>query len=183
MKMLLVKNDFEDNTVVIDVFKSLLKTAKINVNNNYIAFYFNYDDDEDIIHTLNALEVELVRGIHAYISFDRQESKLDKEILIIEELMDLLPVGIYDLKEALIKAPRIDNKSKVLSFILEGSGISIDFIREFALNDLNVSRASKTMFIHRNTMIYKINKLKANSGFDLTNFRDAYILYSLIENK
>jgi DNA-binding PucR family transcriptional regulator len=39
------------------------------------------------------------------------------------------------------------------------------------------------MFIHRNTMIYKLNKLKANSQFDLTNFKDAYILYSLLENK
>ena len=183
MKMLLVKNDFEDNALVVDIFKSLLKPAKVNENNNYIAFYFNYEDDEDIIHTLNALEVELVKNIHAYISYDRTEAKLDKEYDIAINIMEDLPVGIYGLKEALLKAPKIDNKSKVLSFILENSGISVDFIREFALNDLNVSRASKTMFIHRNTMIYKINKLKANSNFDLTNFKDAYILYSLIDNK
>ena len=181
--MLLVKNDFEDNALVVDIFKSLLKPAKVNENNNYISFYFNYEDDEDIIHTLNALEVELVKNIHAYISYDRTEAKLDKEYDIAINIMEDLPVGIYGLKEALLKAPKIDNKSKVLSFILENSGISVDFIREFALNDLNVSRASKTMFIHRNTMIYKINKLKANSNFDLTNFKDAYILYSLIDNK
>ena len=181
--MLLVKNDFEDNALVLDIFKSLLKPVKINDDNNYIAIYFNYDVDEDIIHTLNALEVELVKNIHAYISYDRSEAKLDKEYDIAISLMENLPVGIYGLKEALLRANKIDNKAKILSFILDGSGISVDFIREFALNDLNVSRASKTMFIHRNTMIYKINKLKANSNFDITSFKDAYILYSLIENK
>jgi carbohydrate diacid regulator len=70
-----------------------------------------------------------------------------------------------------------------LNYILAGSGINETFILEFAENDLNVSQASKAMFIHRNTMIYKLNKLKANSQFDLTNFKDAYILYSLLENK
>ena len=63
------------------------------------------------------------------------------------------------------------------------NGINETFILEFAKNNLNVSQASKAMFIHRNTMIYKLNKLKANSQFDLTNFNDAYILYSLLENK
>ena len=125
----------------------------------------------------------MVRNIHAYLSYDRAEAKLDKELDIAISLMEDLPVGIYGLKEALLKSNKIENKNKILSFIIENSGISVDFIKEFALNDLNVSIASNTMFIHINTMIYKINKLKANSNFDLTNFKDAYILYSLIDNK
>ncbi|MBO5542875.1 MAG: helix-turn-helix domain-containing protein, partial [Acholeplasmatales bacterium] len=43
--------------------------------------------------------------------------------------------------------------------------------------------ASKSMFIHRNTMMYKLDKLKAESGFDLRNFKDACILYMLISTK
>jgi len=183
MKMLLVKNDFEDNQIILDVFKSLLKTVKVNEVNGYIAFYFSYEDDEDIIHTLNALEIELLKSVHAYLSYDRLESKLDKELDIAIDLMNKLPSGIYTLKDALLRANNIENKSTILSFILEGSGINQDFIRDFAINDLNVSRAAKTMSFHRNTINYKLNKLKNNNYFDLTNFKDAYILYSLLENK
>ena len=181
MKMLLVRNDFDDTQIICDVFRSLFKTVKISEESNYIVFYFSYDDDSDIISTLNALETELVKNIHAYLSINRPEGKLGKELEIAISLMDNLPIGIYGLKNALLKSSKVENKNKVLNFILDNSSISIDFIRDFCQNDLNVSRASKNMFIHRNTMIYKLNKLKINSGFDLTNFKDAYILYSLLE--
>ena len=63
------------------------------------------------------------------------------------------------------------------------SGIDYAFIRGFAENNLNVSQASKAMFIHRNTMNYKLDKLKELSGFDLRSFLDAYVLYQLATGK
>ena len=183
VKVLLVKNDFNDSEILLEMFKSLFKNMKSVEKNDYIAIYFTYDNNEDIIHILNALETELVGSIHAYISEDRSEDRLEKECDIAIKLMNSLPVGVYTFKEALLKVKNIDNKQEILNYILAGSGINELFILEFAENDLNVSQASKAMFIHRNTMIYKLNKLKANAQFDLTNFKDAYILYSLLENK
>ena len=66
--------------------------------------------------------------------------------------------------------------------ILESTGVGEDFIRDFAKNDLNVSKASKSMYIHRNTMIYKLDKLKEISDFDLRCFIDAHILFNLLDN-
>lgn len=183
MKVLLVKNDFEDSQILLEMFKSLFKNMKNEEVANYIAIYFSYENNDDIVHVLNALETELVGNIHAYISEDKSENKLEKEVKIAIHLLEELPLGIYNLKDALLKIKYIDNKKEILNYILEGSGMNEDFIKEFAENDLNVSQASKAMFIHRNTMIYKLNKLKSSSGFDLNNFKDAYILYSLLENK
>ena len=183
VKVLLVRNDFDDPEILLEMFKSLFKNMKSEERDGYIAIYFSYDNNEDIIHVLNALETELVGNIHAYISLDRAEEKLDKEIDIAINLMNQLPVGVYSFKEALLKVKNIENKQEILNFIIAGTGVNEMFILEFAENDLNVSQASKSMFIHRNTMIYKLNKLKANSQFDLTNFKDAYILYSLLDNK
>lgn len=183
VKVLLIRNDFDDPEIILEVFKSLFKNMKSEIKGGYIAIYFTYDNNLDIIHILNALETELVGSIHAYISDERSEDRLSKEVDIAIRLMDLLPIGVYSFKEALLKIKNIENKKEILNYILQGSGINEAFILEFAENDLNVSQASKAMFIHRNTMIYKLNKLKANSQFDLTNFKDAYILYSLLENK
>lgn len=183
MKVLLVRNDFEDSEILIEMFKSLFKNMKNEVVDGYIAIYFTYENNEDVVHVLNALETELVGNIHAYISEERTEDKLKKEVSLAIRLMKDLPLGIYGLKEALLKIKYIENKKEILNYILENSGVNENFIKEFAENDLNVSQASKAMFIHRNTMIYKLNKLKSTSGFDLNNFKDAYILYSLLENK
>jgi hypothetical protein len=183
VKVLLIKNDFEDPEIILEVFKSLFKNMKSEIKGGYIAIYFTYDNNSDIIHILNALETELVGSIHAYISDERSEDRLSKEVDIAIRLMEELPIGVYGFKEALLKIKNIENKKEILNYILQGSGINETFILEFAENDLNVSQASKAMFIHRNTMIYKLNKLKANSQFDMTNFKDAYILYSLLENK
>lgn len=40
-------------------------------------------------------------------------------------------------------------------------------------NDLNVSRTAKQLYMHRNTLIYRINKLKRMTGLDVRTFGDA----------
>ena len=52
MKMLLVKNDFDDNSVVIDVFKSLVKAVKINEYKDYILgfIFYKFLSDNEVRH-------------------------------------------------------------------------------------------------------------------------------------
>ena len=104
VKVLLVRNDFDDPEILLEMFKSLFKNIRSEERDGYIAIFFSYDNNEDIIHVLNALETELVGSIHAYISIDRSEEKLNKEIDIAIKLMNLLPIGVYSFKEALLKA-------------------------------------------------------------------------------
>ena len=183
MKVMLVKNNFSDSSVFIDMFRSLFKSLRVEEVKNYLALFYNYDNDEDILNILNAYETELLEGIHAYLSIDLPDARIKKEIELVLPLFDELPLGIYTFKEVLLKTKQISNKKEILSYILEGTGVNENFIKEFAENDLNVSQASKSMFIHRNTLIYKLNKVKSTSGFDLSCFIDAYILYSLVELK
>lgn len=46
---------------------------------------------------------------------------------------------------------------------------------EFMKNSLNISETSREMFIHRNTLIYRLDKIEHDSGFNLRNFDDAYL--------
>lgn len=51
-------------------------------------------------------------------------------------------------------------------------------------NDLNVSKTATLLYMHRNTLIYRLKKLKHLTGLDLCNFYEAivfkmlYIFYS-----
>ena len=40
-------------------------------------------------------------------------------------------------------------------------------------NNLNISEAARQLFIHRNTLVYRVDKIKKNTGFDLREFEDA----------
>ena len=46
-------------------------------------------------------------------------------------------------------------------------------IRQFFENNLNVSETSRKLFIHRNTLVYRLDKLQKMTGLDLRVFDDA----------
>lgn len=46
-------------------------------------------------------------------------------------------------------------------------------IRKFFENNLNVSETARQLYIHRNTLVYRIEKLEKETGLDIRNFDDA----------
>jgi sugar diacid utilization regulator len=51
---------------------------------------------------------------------------------------------------------------------------------EFLNNDLNVTETAGRLYIHRNTLLYRLGKIKAQTGYDIRNFMDAvnfFLLY------
>ena len=46
-------------------------------------------------------------------------------------------------------------------------------INKFFENNLNVSETSRQLFIHRNTLVYRLDKLMKSTGLDLRRFEDA----------
>ena len=46
-------------------------------------------------------------------------------------------------------------------------------INKFFENSLNVSETSRQLFIHRNTLVYRLDKLQKSTGLDLRIFEDA----------
>ena len=58
---------------------------------------------------------------------------------------------------------------------------------QFLENNLNISETSRALFAHRNTLMYRLDKIKRLTGLDLKNFSDAVtfrvisILYKLLK--
>lgn len=98
----------------------------------------------------------------------------------------LLVTMLQDLPEARLKEYmaqfRISNAAEVFS----DPDLAIT-AQEFLENDLNVSETSRALFLHRNTLMYRLDKIKRITGIDLKNFSDAVtfrvisILYKLLK--
>jgi carbohydrate diacid regulator len=52
----------------------------------------------------------------------------------------------------------------------------IETITKFFENNLNLSEASRKLYIHRNTLIYRLDKIQKATGLDLRTFDDAVLL-------
>ena len=57
----------------------------------------------------------------------------------------------------------------------------LETVRVFFRNDLNLTAASKQLFIHRNTLNYRLDKIRKETGLDLRSFQDAVIFKILTE--
>ncbi len=98
----------------------------------------------------------------------------------------LLVTMLQDLPEARIKEYtaqfRISNAAEVFS-----DPDLANTAEQFLENDLNTSETSRALFLHRNTLMYRLDKIKRITGLDLKNFSDAVtfrvisILYKLLK--
>ncbi|MDR1627875.1 MAG: helix-turn-helix domain-containing protein [Oscillospiraceae bacterium] len=48
-------------------------------------------------------------------------------------------------------------------------------IQKFFENSLNISETSRKLFVHRNTLVYRLEKIKKITGLDLREFEDAIV--------
>lgn len=53
-------------------------------------------------------------------------------------------------------------------------------IEHFLDNNLNLTHAGRSAFMHRNTMIYRVNKVSKITGLDLKTFKDAQIFSNML---
>ena len=57
----------------------------------------------------------------------------------------------------------------------------IETIRVFFGNDLNLSTTARQLFIHRNTLLYRMDKIRKATGLDLRRFEDAAVFRIMMD--
>ena len=96
--------------------------------------------------------------------FDTEKSTINYESLGIARLIYQLPTTLCEM---------------FLSEVFRrGSLESLDretlmTLQAFFDNNLNVSETSRKLFVHRNTLVYRLEKIKKLTGLDLREFDDA----------
>lgn len=89
----------------------------------------------------------------------------------LERFADMIP---EEKAEKLKKEIIPDEAEKVLT------EETLETIRVFFRNDLNLSTSARQLFIHRNTLIYRMEKIRKATGLDLRKFEDAAVFRILM---
>lgn len=98
--------------------------------------------------------------------FDTEKSIISYENLGIARLIYQLPTTLCEtfLKEV-FKRGSIESLDQETLFT----------IQKFFENNLNVSETSRKLFVHRNTLVYRLEKIKKITGLDLREFEHAIV--------
>ena len=155
-------------------------------------FVFNISDIEklaaSIVDTLNGEHyIKAVVGIGTPIANVKDLAQSFKEAQIAME------VGkVFDTEQAIVSYDHLGIARLIYQlpttlcemFLKEvfkqGSIESLDAetlftIQRFFENNLNVSETSRGLFVHRNTLVYRLEKIKKLTGLDLREFDDAIV--------
>ena len=98
--------------------------------------------------------------------FDTERSILNYENLGIGRLIYQLPTTLCD-----IYLTEVFKKSALEALDQE----TLFTINKFFENNLNVSETSRKLFVHRNTLVYRLEKIKKLTGLDLRQFDHAIV--------
>lgn len=191
------KDDLKNAQMIID--NIFVFDQSILLDSETIIIITDRLDDEVIEYTNNifselttelALKVTIAIGSKVLNLIDISDSvndinnilrladrfNIQKDVYYYEDF--LIPLIVDNLpKEILVKF----NKENLKKYDEIFKNKDLIFTAEsFFKNDLNITETSEKIFVHRNTLIYRINKIKEISGFDLKKFDDAIRFYMIL---
>jgi carbohydrate diacid regulator len=161
--------------------------------NHLVMLVVVEDIEKYCLETLNSIEVELMQK--AKLSYSDKFDDIAKIPDSYKSCVETLRVGkIFNFRKSVFSTD--DNKLEKLfshidkgrreKFLNEFSQIeslnseeitTINFLFE---NDLNITKTAKAMYIHRNTLIYRIDKIEHKITLDILDFNDAIMLRVLL---
>ncbi len=162
------KTDVAVYDVVQNLFPDKSKDFVININETDIALV------KEIRPGIEPRDLDKLAGsfVDAQVAlevgkvFDTERPIISYDNLGIARLIYQLPTTLCDmfLKEV-FKRGSIESLDHETLFT----------IQRFFENNLNVSETSRKLFVHRNTLVYRLEKIKKITGLDLREFEDAIV--------
>ena len=117
---------------------------------------------------------EAPRAIEVGHLFHPENSVFVFSTLVLERFLMELPADISAYYHGLLfnrKTSRLFNEEMLYT------------IDMFFRKDLNLSDAARQLYIHRNTLVYRLDKIQRQTGLDLRRFDDAVTFKILMELK
>ena len=190
-----MRNNIKESMDMIKDGYDMENVSIINYKNNILILGL-LDDPKEHAESLNeTLEYNTKERCIISYSFVEGYKQLSKEVE--KSLKKIALAKKYNLENEVIGANSLIFEEIIDSIDKESSEMLIETYKDgfdkldeemiktievFFKCGLNISESSKLLYIHRNTLIYRIEKLQKFTGFDIKNFNEAIVfkvLYSL----
>ena len=154
------------NTTAEDMEKIAQNMEDTLKNELYVKTVIGFGTVAEHLRSLADSYKEAQTAIDVGKVFDTEKSIINYENLGIGRLIYQLPTTLCDnFLSEVFKKNSIDSLDQETLFT----------INKFFENNLNVSETSRKLFVHRNTLVYRLEKIKKLTGLDLRQFDHAIV--------
>jgi DNA-binding protein Fis len=168
--------------IIFDILSSNLSLGKVDDHPTFMFIDFEYADLNYDDLFINLAE-ELYSDLRVYVS--QVNPRYEKDVIL--SWFQLIPFQgsvIYDDSKLLLKRMDypIDNTLReiLLKSVVNDTDL-LDTVKVYLESNQNMSEAARKLYLHRNTLIQRLDKFYLRTGFDCRNFVDAYIIYTLLK--
>ena len=191
MKFLIIssKNSIKKDCLsILDLLSMMVDVFEYEItSDNNLTIYFDDSNNIDFNDFILTINQDFYNDYRGYISknYDKDIKLVNK---IIIERIENIPIDdkhIYlDDKEVLkylVSSNRITEivKKEVLGKYYNNQEM-LNTIKVYLDNNQNTSLTAKKLYLHRNTLIFRIEKFNEETKLDIRNFIDGYLVYHLL---
>ena len=162
-----IKNDYliyslEDDKAYKEYnLRNMIELIKIDFNTDIKIFETN------IFNTKNIGDFEILFDI-----YNKTKAKDYTNLAILSQVLYKDKAYINELNQIKV----------IINKIMNDNNEFVNISNAMFKNNLNVSRSATDAFMHRNTLINKLDILNKKIGFNIQNFQDAFMLYLFMNN-
>ena len=180
----MVLNCNESDLDLLNGFLSSIFGASYSLKqyNDKVIIEHNYTDNKELVEALRSFIFDTNLPIKVYVSDLISDDILEHSNIVYKYLVSS-DANVYDDRSLIrnnVGSNMVDYKKIILKNYLFDSEMEW-IILSFLKNNMNILKTSKDLFMHRNTLINKLDKFMEKTGYDLRCFEDAYIIYTLIK--
>ena len=170
-KVLLIKDmeDFSDENALLQFAQAVLETAEEEIN---VGLKISIGGVKTNLNSLHESYHEALKAMEVGMQFRKNETIFQYDKLLFERFLLSVPVEVNRPFALLLMN---EQTKKILSEEM------LQTIDVFFEKNLNSSDAARKLFIHRNTLTYRLDKLHKTVGLDLRCFNDALTFKWLYE--
>lgn len=176
--------NLDELTTIQSLFSDILINPKQYIETGKLIILVREPRDLVFEELINSINTDLYQSLSLYeSSFFESESDLKEDM---QKKMLTLKFDRPYLNDKILFYDRvlgsIDEQSKKM--ILKQFYDDEEFLHSmkvFIEKNQNTSEAAKALYLHRNTLINRLDKFYRVTGFDLKKFEDAAIIYLLIK--
>ncbi|HHX78175.1 MAG TPA: hypothetical protein GX695_00270 [Acholeplasmataceae bacterium] len=189
-----VKNYQIDENIHLNLHETINRffgkvTDTVVKNDNLIIVVKNHFHKENINEYLKNYIYENLLNVEIYVSKDFNDlNQLVNEFELIESLFTVKSfnskTNVYDLKTLLFEKLIFNIDISIKKHILKSLYNNVEYystLKAFFENNLNILKTSRMINVHRNTLIYRLDRFLSITMLDPRNFNDAFLIKLLID--
>jgi sugar diacid utilization regulator len=181
------KQEQLDDSMIVSLFSEFVEFTHVKTLDHQIILFYEQNIDISFKDVILNIMSDTLTDLRLYASYHYStELERDQQLEVVRKLLKEIQFAQYFyLDDKVIVKHNLSHITEELKkHILRkfaNDQTMIQSIKVYLESNQNSSLAAKNLYVHRNTLIQRLDKFKEITGFDVRDFNDAFPIYHLIK--